>query len=373
MFVLRNDRKRGRGFVLVTTAFCILGLIGALGLVVDLGRAFITKSELQVYTDSAALAATMELDGTSDGIARAQAQVAANTNKWSFATAGFSGVQVAFSQSRTGPWDPNPLVPKGYLYANVTAQAPSPLYFLPAIAPQQAMGVLDSSFPFAFVALTNTLTVKGTSAGGQVLTTQFGDGVFPFSPFAHDTTAPNFGLVPGQLYTLRWASNPKLDNNTCAGDNTQAMLDLADAGGGSERGYIQDTSAAAIRADIEYDQQDFTVTVGQPVNMTGGAKQAELDALKVRIAQDTDPNSETYEDYIAGGLGNGRRIVGVPINVGNPDYTVLQIGAFFLAPADSYDNGGNSPWCAEYLGAWVKGAKNKGAADSGAYLVKLVQ
>jgi Putative Flp pilus-assembly TadE/G-like len=357
----------------MTTAICILGLIGALGLAVDVGRAFITKGELQVYVDSAALAATMELDGTSTGILRAREQVAANTNKWNLATSKFSGAQVSFSKTKGGPWDPNPVNPNGYLYANVTAQVELPLYFMPAVRGPQAFAVLGAPAPVAFLALADSLNVNGNSAAGQDVMTSFGQGVFPFSPLVHDTTGPHYGLTPGGLYTLRWPANPKLNQNVCSGDNIQSMIDLANAGGGSERGYIQDTSASAIRADIEYDQQDFTVTVGQPVTMTGGAKEAELNALITRVQQDTDSSSETYEDYMDTARGNGRRIVGVPINTGYPSYIVEQIGAFFLLPANSYDAGGNSPFCAEYLGAWVQGAKNKGAAVSGAYVVRLVK
>ena len=367
----RAKRTFSRGFVLITAAICILGLIGAIGLVVDLGRAFITKSEMQVYVDSAALAATMQLDGTSTGIQRATTAADSNTNTWNLGTASVTGAQISFGKSPSGPWETNPTQPQGYLYANVTAQAALPLYFLPAL--QSSAALPESPAPLAFIALSNTLNVKGTSAAGQVNTTSFGDGLFPFTPYEHNSTSPDFGLTPGGSYTLRWASNPKLNSNVCSGDNTQDMINLAGAGGGSERGYYQLTSANAIRADIEYDQMDFTVTVGQSINMTGGDKQTELDALGVRIGQDTDQTSSTYEDYIALGHGNGRRLVGVPVNTGSPNYTVVQIAAFFLPPANTFSKGGNSPWCAEYVGAWVQGAKNKGASESGAYVVRLVK
>ena len=359
-------KSENRGFILVFTALCILGLIGALGLVVDIGRIYIAKSELQVFTDSAAVAATMELDGTSTGIQRATAQVAADSNTWNLATTAFSGATIQFSQNPTGPWDSNPANPKGYLYAQVQAQEPQPIYFMPSFqAAHSSMG---------FLILSSTFNVNANSSSGQQSITGFNDGLFPFSPFAHDpTTGPHYGLIPGHYYTLRWASNPKLGQNVCPDDNTQAMIDLQDAGGGSERGYIQDTSANIIRQTIENDYQSVYVQVGGTVTMTGGSKQAELDALENRVAQDTDSTSATYEDYIAGGLGNGRRLVGAPINTGSPDYTVVQIGAFFLLPASSYSSGGNNAWCAEYEGAWVKAAKNKGAADSGAYVTRLIQ
>jgi hypothetical protein len=229
--------------------------------------------------------------------------------------------------------------------------------------------------PGAFVALSPTFTagVKSNAASAQELKTRFNEGIFPFSPYAHNGTSPDFGLVVGQLYTLRWASNPKLNNNTCAGDNTQAMLNLADAGGGSERGYIEATSASIIRQAIVDDYQTAWRGIGDSVNMTGGAKQTELDALQVRVGQDTNSTAPNYQSYDSSGTGNGRRLVGVPINTGDPNYTVVQIGAFFLRPSGTYDKGGNSPWCAEYVGPWVQGSKHKGAGNTGAYVARTIQ
>ena len=91
-----------------------------------------------------------------------------------------------------------------------------------------------------------------------------------------------------------------------------------------------------------------------------------------RVEQDSNSEAPNYTAYVASGDGSGRRVVAAPINTGYPDYLVVQIGAFFLMK--DYDQGGNSAWCAEYLGPWVQGAKQKGAADgSGAYVVRLTQ
>ena len=57
---------RERGFVLVTMAVAAIALIGVLGLAVDLGHMFISKNETQAYCDSAALAAALALDGTTE-------------------------------------------------------------------------------------------------------------------------------------------------------------------------------------------------------------------------------------------------------------------------------------------------------------------
>lgn len=63
---------RERGYVLVTAAAFAFVLVGALGLVVDVGRMYLLKSELQSRVDAAALAAAVELDGTARGEERAR-------------------------------------------------------------------------------------------------------------------------------------------------------------------------------------------------------------------------------------------------------------------------------------------------------------
>ena len=66
-----SRRVRGKqGYILVATALSIPFLLGVSGLSIDIGRMYITKSEVQAFADSAALAAARELDGTTAGIAR---------------------------------------------------------------------------------------------------------------------------------------------------------------------------------------------------------------------------------------------------------------------------------------------------------------
>jgi uncharacterized membrane protein len=50
---------------------CSVAMIGMLGLTIDLGRAYIIKNELQSFADAAAVAAALELNGTSQGLSRA--------------------------------------------------------------------------------------------------------------------------------------------------------------------------------------------------------------------------------------------------------------------------------------------------------------
>ena len=361
--------KRERGYILLSVGTAAIVLMGAVGLAVDIGRLFIIKGEAQTFADSAAVAAVLELDSTTAGITRAQNAVTNNPNKNTFGTNSFSGSTVEFATASTGPWTANPGTGTNYAYTRVTATVNVPIYFM-------ALAVSKS-----------TTAVVASAVAGQVPKTSFSQGLFPFSPYAHNLTGPDFGLNTGSLYTLRWPANPKQGNgnnsNVCPGDNTQAMVQVASAAGGSERGYIEDTSSSLIRSTIVDDYQSVFRTVGDLVNMTGGAKQSQLDSLQTRILQDTDTSSSTYATYVSNGQGNGRRIIAAPINDGgsNPvgsNNRIVGIGAFFLVPTGQYGNGGGQAWCAEYIGCWLQGSSHRcavggGGNAGGAYVPRLIQ
>ena len=107
-------KGRERGFVLVTMAVAAIALIGVLGLAVDVGHMFIAKNETQAYCDSAALAAALVLDGTTNGITNANAAVTNSTNAWNFGTANVPSPTVTFATALTGPWQSNPRPAAGY-------------------------------------------------------------------------------------------------------------------------------------------------------------------------------------------------------------------------------------------------------------------
>lgn len=360
---MRLKRSRERGYVLISVATAAVVLMGAVGMAVDLGRMYIAKGEAQTFADSAALGAVLELDGTSEGLDRARTAVTNNLNRNGFSRNTFTGTVVTFATSSAGPWEATPGNATGFGFARVQATAPVPIYFM-------AVGSGKTS--------TN---VVASAIAGQVPKTGFSQGLFPFSPYAHDpAAAPDFGLRVGRLYTLRWPSNPKINGggaNVCTGDRTNQMLNVAQAAGGSERGYIEDTSAQMIRATIVDDYMSIFRGVGDLVNMTGGAKQSQLDSLYTRIGQDTDSTSGDYNHY----QGNGRRIIAAPINDGGTplgvNNRIVAIGAFLLIPTAEYGNGGNQAWCAEYIGCWLQGSSHKcavggGTNAAGAYVARLI-
>ena len=351
-----NLHTRGkRGFTLLTTGACSIAMLGMLGLAVDLGRLYVAKNEMQAYTDSASMAAAVELDGTAAGITRAQTAVTNNTNRWNLGSTAFSGTQTQFATDASGPWQSSPASATGVRFARVRASGTLSLYFLPAV-----------STP-------STSNVSAVSVAGQVSKQNFSEGLFPFSPISHNSAPPDFGFTRGQWYTLRWPSNPMLDHNICAGDNAQPWLDHYEQGSSSERGYIEETSASVIRMAIEQDYMSNTLTIGSPVSMTGGNKQSERTSIINRINQDTDPSSTSYAQYEAGAAGNGRRLVMVAVNNGPPDNLVLGFHAFFLLHPSEYDQSGNKSFCAEYVGPYVQGSGHQGGGQAGAYVIRLVQ
>lgn len=347
----RAARKR-KGYVLIMLALCTLIIFGMLALSVDLARLYIAKQEAQAFVDGAAIAAALKLDGTADGLERARTAAAKDVNRWNFGKTPFATPSVEFASSPTGSYSVNPLNPAAMMVVRVTAEANQVNFF--------AQVIQGSSNSVA----------RAQSAAAQVPKTRFSEGSFPFSPMVHNASDADFGFTRGQEYTIRWAASPKLNKgNVCSGDASDLWVSQAEAGGGSERGYIEEHSAAVIRKAVEGDYQTRPLAIGDTVDMTGGAKQTVLSALKNRIAQDTDTTAANYASY----TGNGRRLVVVPVNTWHPNYTVVGFAAFLLLTADDYLKGGNEPWCAVYLGPWVQGANNHGAGDAGAYVVRLVQ
>jgi Flp pilus assembly protein TadG len=67
----RRSFQRQRGAIAVMAALSLLVLIAMAGLVIDSGRLFVVKAELQGAADACALSAARELDGRSDSLQRA--------------------------------------------------------------------------------------------------------------------------------------------------------------------------------------------------------------------------------------------------------------------------------------------------------------
>ena len=110
--------------------------------------------------------------------------------------------------------------------------------------------------------------------------------------------------------------------------------------------------------------------------MVGGNRATEGDALNGRVLEDTDPYSTTYAQYEQNGTGNGRRVIGVPVNSGYPNFTAVAVRAFFLEASGVYSGvTGTTSICAEYIGTYKQTGTGTAGAGTGAggYLVRLTQ
>lgn len=355
----RQKTGRQKGFALVMTAICIILLIGMMGLVVDLGRAFIVKNEAQAFTDAAALAAAIQLNGSAKGIENARTVVAAlvNSNRWQFQKRTFSDVLLEFSENKT-QWYQNPPSPDNIKYARVTATVNSlPSYFMPVVNTARFM------------------TIRARSMAGSEIPTTFPQGLFPFAPFAKSATDPNFGYKFGDELTLLWpssigSSGPAKMNDLCKADQNLAALAAVQAGLTAERGYIMENSADAIRSAIEDDHMDYTVTLGMPVDRTTGVKHTDVkQSLADRVAQDSNPTEWDYNTYVATHDPSPmRRVVIVPIISDAVNAVVLGFAKVFLPPTQHPNP--NHAKCAIFIGMATGPVGNTG---SGANLVRLLE
>jgi len=97
---VRTGRK---GFVLIATTIVLAVLLGLAGILVDAGRMYLIKSELQAFTDAASLNAAMQLDGSGGGpdkARKAASELAGGDHpmKWDMGSRPIENVQVYFDQ-----------------------------------------------------------------------------------------------------------------------------------------------------------------------------------------------------------------------------------------------------------------------------------
>ena len=117
-----STRRRENGFVLIVTCIVLAILLGLAGLGIDIARMYVIQSELQAFSDAAALNAALHLDGTERGVARARASASElasgpHAMKWDLGTQPITDITTSF---------PNDDV-------RVIVKAPAPLIFLRAL------------------------------------------------------------------------------------------------------------------------------------------------------------------------------------------------------------------------------------------------
>jgi len=358
------NRSSERGFSLVLIGLALFVMIGMVGLAIDVGRMFVYKSELQAFVDNAAMAAITKMDGTQTGVQAANALALTGpdgsslANKVNFDSTTISAVTTGYATSFGGAYDS---------YATASSASTNNYRFLKVTATQNVALTFLPVLP----GISTQYAVSATAVSGQKATSSLTNGgLLPFAPDAHDQAdTTNFGLTPGQSYTLKW---PNSGNSPCAGDAGFTPPGMPP----SEHGFVdigEGNSNSRVRTAIvsggypNANSNPSSLSAGDTLGGVPGNRGSSIfDALDTRAGLDTDDISTTYEQYKAAGTGNGRRVVTVAIastwngNGTNAATTILGFANFFL---DSHYSGSSGGICATYIGPANTTGSGSGGTD----------
>jgi len=141
--------------MITCVALTILLAFAALG--IDIARMYVIQSELQAFTDAAALRGALELDGGAEACRRARDSAAALASgpramKWDLGTKSISDISASFARESgasgipdASTWTAVPHDPAGYRFVRVEASAPAPLVFLRIFEPRDSSKVAAAS------------------------------------------------------------------------------------------------------------------------------------------------------------------------------------------------------------------------------------
>jgi Flp pilus assembly protein TadG len=137
-----NLQRRELGVVTILFAGALIIIFACCGLALDLSQVFNRKMELQTVADTAALAAARELDGTAEGIGKAQQAAAARfsavaptalTYQYSNGRMAWTDAAIEFATTPQGPWLSLPAAvakaaPNGLLYTKIETDRLDAIY-----------------------------------------------------------------------------------------------------------------------------------------------------------------------------------------------------------------------------------------------------
>jgi hypothetical protein len=174
-------KSRQQGAVVIIVAICLVVLIGMLGLVLDLGHLYVTKTELQNAADAAALSGAKELDGTADGIDRAVvwANAAGEKHKYNLSSTPVEveDADIQFSCLPNGPWN-SILSAKG---SSLSPCLPGPedKYFIKV---SSASGSMATWFIHVLPGAFNSISTQAMAVAGRFITPVVPLGVCALDP-----------------------------------------------------------------------------------------------------------------------------------------------------------------------------------------------
>lgn len=224
---LPKSSRQQNGAVAIIVGLCIVVLIGMIGLVIDLGHLFITKTELQNSADACALAAARELDGAGDALLRAEnaGLTVGRQNKVEFQSIAVSinPADITFSNTLNS----------GYLTRLGGANPTTSKY---------AMCTLNRSG--IAVWFMQVLGFGGQAVGARAVATLAPSQTTCAIPvgLCRQGAAPTFGFILGQWYSGKFSSG------TPGGTGSYDWIDFSPPNGGASE--LKDLLAGAGQCDL---------------------------------------------------------------------------------------------------------------------------
>lgn len=415
---INQQRSRQRGAVLVMFALAMVVLIASVGLAVDIGRMYVARTEAQSYVDARALAeAATILEVRSYDAGEPWKQ-------WDFGNLAFDNVTISYGSSPGGTFGGT--VGADTRYVRVRADVNVPLSFLPVLIVsrfgavsaeataglEQITGTGEGSFPYAIrtgsggpngLEVNRAYTFRWGNNPGKDLDDVWDYVVANLNATNLQTAVPGAtSLFDGQIRLTASllggagrpngiTRNPPNINTWCGGHATPAFIqDLYTRLGGFSSvpsslfqwtGHFFSGGTANIVAAMAYGYQDQFFSIGGPITIATGVRQATQNELTWVISQDTDLRLFGI-DY--GGInvgqynGNGFRMIYVPTvsgidtAIGTPaSATVTGFEAFVLLPSGSYYGNPQTNWCAVYHGG-AELSTGQPVSGGGVWRIRLV-
>jgi len=244
-------RTQQRGVVAIVVGLMLAVLVGFVGLALDGGHLYLTKTELQNGADACALAASYALTGSPTipasafPIAEAAGRTIAKQNRVNFQASAIADADVSVSFSST--------LSAGGIWVNAGAASPTSKYVRcritrSGIAPY-FMGVMGFGAQTVSSLATATLAPAQTNCGIPLGMCRVGT--------ATATSTPPFGLVPGQWFGGKFKD----------GGGNWNWIDFSPPAGG-------ESELAALFTGNGLCSLNVTNPVGQPGNLGNAAARA---------------------------------------------------------------------------------------------------
>jgi Flp pilus assembly protein TadG len=236
------QRSRQRGAVAVIVGLTMVVMIGAVGLAMDAGRLYISKTETQNAADACALSASLDLTGAPNipaaqfAIAENAGRAVARRNRTNLQRTAVTNAEITvqFGSALTGPW------------VGAAAASPDARYVRCTIAEPAVASTFMRLLGF-------TTSAVNSLASATLAPSQTNCAAMPVGLCATSGTAP-YGFVVGQWYTSLFGTGGQLTGSF-------GWLDFSPPAGGANELSAQILGAGAC-----------TVATGSQVGQTGAVQ-----------------------------------------------------------------------------------------------------